>query len=340
MANLFFTGFNGSTVVTDFMDTTGFGGIISSTYGRHGNGLGGVYFESGFRFLKSLPSANTGVVVVGMEAHVTLFSNERPWLTAMDSGGTTHGEISIDENGTLRLYRGTYAGTLLATSAVGVMPNDTWKTVEWRIQVDDTTGVSEVRVDNVVVMTFSGDTRNGGTANVSKFQWDYNNYLQTWLDNLYINDDTGAAPHNTYYGGVRVDRVETAANSSVQFRPTGGGSNNETMIDDGETGTDATTYNQSITAGHRDLFTLSAPSGVGTILGVQVAAMARKLDTGTRTLRPVMVQGSASLLGTASALAVTTGVQRVATSVDPATSAAFADVSAVGSLLVGYEVVT
>lgn len=88
-----------------------------------------------------------------------------------DAGATVHLGLRRNNDGSLTAYRGGNAGnntgaTTLATSAAGVINLGTWYQLEIKITLDDVTGVFEVRVDNVAVITFAGDTKNAGTGTV------------------------------------------------------------------------------------------------------------------------------------------------------------------------------
>jgi hypothetical protein len=81
----------------------------------------------------------------------------------------------------------------------------------------------------------------------------------------------------------------------------------------------------------------AAPSSV--VLGVVARAIARKNDTGTRTVRTLVKSGT--VLTSGSTVALNTGYNEYSQYLytDPNTGVAFAS-SSINSLLIGYEIVS
>jgi hypothetical protein len=137
---------------------------------------------------------------------------------------------------------------------------------------------------------------------------------------------------------VQVTRVDTSADDTVQFTPLSGG--NESNIDDGNTPDDDTSYNSSSTVNHKDLFSVSGyslPAGTNTIVGVALHVVT-KVDSGARTLRPVIKSSTTTSNGTATVLSTSYGELSMIASVDPHTSAAWADATAINAMKIGYEI--
>jgi len=326
MSNLFFTGFEGITDASD----VGFGAnTVDGTGGRFGNGMRG-----GGDYRKDI-TANVNTVFAGAALYGTLPGSSATLFSIRDSSGTVHCTVLVLSTGAVRLDAG--AATGVATSAAGVIASATWFYCEVKVLVHDSTGILECRINGTVVATFSGDTRNGGTAEVGRVHL-CDNFASNRVDDVYINDDQGSAPHNTYYGDIRVDRVLTSADSSVQFTPLS--STNESNIDD-TTPDDDTTYNQSSTAGHKDLFTLSGYSpGGGTILCIKTRVKAKKTDAGTRDFRSLLKSGATTSNGSTVGMSTSFAWFEQYDYEDPDTAAAWANAAAVNAALVGYEIVT
>jgi hypothetical protein len=332
MANLFFTGFNGSTVVADFLDTGT--GTISGTYGRFGNGLG-----NGHSYSKVLPAAYAGVVYFGGAFKFPLLGAEAVFATIKDSAANAHWCMTVDASGVIRIRLGeSTGGSLLATSAAGAWVSDAFQYLEFASKVHDSLGVAEIRVGGIVVATFAGDTRNGGNAETYRFSFNPGaNWTINGFDDFYINDDQGSAPHNTYYGDVRADQAPLSADSAVDFVPLS--STNVSNVDDA-TPDDDTTYNASSTPGDVDLFTLSGYSaGAGVILGVRTRVKAKKTDAGARTFRSKISSGGTPSNGATAGLATSYAWHEQYDYVDPDTGVAWANSAAINATLVGYEVV-
>jgi hypothetical protein len=328
MANLFFTGFEG--IANGQTARRGSSSNAPIVTGRFGNGV--ACDSSSF-----VSPLWTGVseVIAGI-AHKPAAGNNT--ILEFREGATVHVYVRVDvANLRYQVYHG--GGTLLQSSANSSLTVGSWSYVELRSVIHDTTGVVELRVNGVSVGVVTGlDTRNGATGVVDRVALT-GAVGSAVTDDFYVNDTTGSAPHNTFYGDIRVDRVDTAADSSVQFTPSA--STNESCIDDGNAPDDDTTYNASSTAGHKDMFTVSgytAPSG--TILGVAVRTVVRKTDAGARTFNNVVDSGGTVVESTPVSLSTSYIEHTQSLYTDPDTGVAWANAAAINALLIGYEIDT
>jgi hypothetical protein len=329
MANLFFTGFAGIDNSTrgELIDVSG--GITAS--GRFGQGM------QGNDFMKSFVTAD-GTIIVGMAVRTAFNPSSDRVLMAFAEGTTQHVQLSLGAGGVMKVWRGPQSAQL-GSNIPTVMPVDgTWHYVEMKAYIHDSAGTVDVQFDGVNVFSISGqDTQNGGTGICDRFYHDVGNFLGTFLDDFYINDGTGSAPHNTFYGDVRCDAVATVAEgSTVDFTPSTG-TDNEANIDDGNSPDGDTTYNESATVGHRDLFTLGGFSTSGAILGVRTRARTRKTDAGARNMRTVVKSGSATSLGTPKAQSTSYSETSQLDTVDPNTGVAWT-AAGINAAEVGYEI--
>ncbi len=151
----------------------------------------------------------------------------------------------------------------------------------------------------MVVVTFTGDTRNGGTGVMNRLELHglvrSDNIGFAYFDNLTINTTTGAAP--TGYPGAR--RIETLLPTSTLaegFSRSNAGLAPHELV--GEAQLDATSFMASATPGARDEYGLAGlagtPTGIDAV--VLVAHLARS-DAGGRTLRANILSGSSRLTG-------------------------------------------
>lgn len=204
-------------------------------------------------------------------------------------GGTTHIEIKFDGSGHLTVARG-INGTVLATGTA-VLAVSTYYWLEVKVTVDDTNGYVEVRVNEAVDSTFTGDTRNGGaTGLLDRFQ-QFTPYLgasgngRSYLDDFVLLDTTGGV-NNDFLGDTRVE-VKLAngnGNSSDLVGSDGNSIDNYLLINeippDGDT-----TYVESSTTGDEDTYEYADIGSVsGQVFAVQVCPYARKTDGATRTI--------------------------------------------------------
>jgi hypothetical protein len=210
-----------------------------------------------------------------------LFGNETGDVVRFfDNDNATQCYVSVTSGGIIQLYRGT---TLLASSS-NAIPNGSWNFIEIRLSIANSGGVFEVRVNEQVWVSFTGDTQQSTTLSTANRIILYGRDVHVAYDDLYICDGTGST-NNTYLGDVRIDTVRpNAPGAAANFSRQGGAANWEN-VDDTLTDADSS-YNFSNTVGHKDCFDCAnLPSIVGTIFGVQVSLAARKDDAGSRTLR-------------------------------------------------------
>ena len=340
MANLFFTGFEGITtaqVPRRFPGSSATGAFIGTSHGRFGNGVRA--FSSTRPAVRGTIPATTGPIFVGFAVRFTGTASTR----FLDIRGASNPHVIGWWNASLSRIeiRGPDDTSVLVASDTNSVVSGVFVYFELSCTVSDASGALELRLNNASVDTASGVDTKGADATITTVDLiESGSFGSTVvvMDDWYVNDSTGSAPHNTFYGDVKVLRVNTAANSSVQFTPNA--STNQSRIADTDPDDD-TTYNESTTATHRDLFTVSGfAEPTGAILGVAVRTVARKTDAGGRTFNAVAQSGATVVTGTPTEMATSYTEHNHTMVVDPNTSAAFANAAAVNGLLIGYEIAT
>ncbi len=253
-------------------------------------------------------------------------------LIGGDGGSTWHLGLTFNPNSIL-LFRGNFSTYL--TGATMVFAPNVFYYIEMSATIHDTTGTCEVRVNGSTVINFTGDTRNGGGATVDTVGFLSYGAYYTYVDDLYICDDSGSAPYNTFLGDVRIHSlVPDGAGSSTQMTPSSGA--NYTTVD--ELIYSATDYVRG-SAGQVDLYTASdLPAGVGTIYGVQTNAVVKKTDAGLLTGRTKLKSGTTTVNGTAATLGTTDSVITDTRQLNPDTSTAWNSTS-VNAMEIGVEAV-
>jgi hypothetical protein len=258
----------------------------------------------------------------------------RPYIFLCgDAGATTHLSLGMTNNG-IYLYRGALA-TLIGQYNFGVTTNIFYN-FEISATINDTTGNVVVRMNGITVISYTGDTKNAGTnSTIDAFGLGANGGMTAIIDDLYICDDSGAAPYNTFLGDVRVQTlVPNGAGSSTQFTPSTGA--NYTTVD--ELPYSSTDYVYSNTSGQRDTYTVSDLTGTPTIYAVQNNVVAKRSDAGAISLRPAIKSGASVYYGTTVALGTSDGTLTDLRTLDPNTSSTWT-VSGVNALESGFEVV-
>jgi hypothetical protein len=257
-------------------------------------------------------------------------------LRFTDIDGTVQAAVSIGNDGTIRVYRGTVSsGTLLATSTSS-LPILGWNFVEVKLTIADSGGNFEVRVNESTWINFTGDTKQSSTQTTAVRVQLWGRGSDNGIDDLYICDGTGSA-NNTFLGDVRVDTVRpTGVGNYSEFSKQGSASNWDNL-DDTALDSDST-YNYSNTVGHRDALDCgNLPSITGSIFGVQLNMAARKDDAGGRTIRSLTRVSSTDYEGSSQNVGTDYRVYRQLLEQNPNTTAAWTE-SEINTAEFGYKV--
>lgn len=187
-----------------------------------------------------------------------------------DGTVTTQLTVTISTSGRFSVYRGTPAGTLLASSTTGLTLVNTWYYLEFHCLIDDTVGAFELRLDGVNVVSGSGvDTRNGGTSpNVSAIEWSRPSTSSfMYLDDLYVTTGDGVGVSG-FQDEITIEGIVPNGNGNYSqlVGQDGDSTNNYLNVD--ERPFSAADYNGSPTAGQKDTYAYSnLTATTGNILG-------------------------------------------------------------------------
>jgi hypothetical protein len=316
--------------------------------GRPSNPYTGAVFAwiaggfGGYCLVASVPGSPATVVVgARLWANLSVASPvTNPILINFSDGSTNHITVTFSNaDGSVSARRGASNGTVLGTSATGLVSDKVWAYWEFKVTVDDTNGGVWIRKDGVDVLRLGAfavspatlDTRDGAAAQVTVIRWASNhlgsgantNIANTSLgiDDVYICDTSGVAPYNDFLGASRsIELLPNAAGASAQWTPSAG--TNHEAVDDPNIHDGNTTYVESGTAGHRDLYNLTTAT-VSSVLAVKTIAVARRTDAGPTTIELSVRSGSATADSAGKTLADTFGEHAETFLINPATSASF-----------------
>lgn len=259
-----------------------------------------------------------------------------------DAGASVQIYVGIKDS-RWTVWRGS---TIIIQSPVTAVPLSGWYWVEAKVTVHGSSGYVELRVNEVVIGTFSGNTKNTGTSNqvdtvrmsgpafggpvggnpvANPFYW----------DDLVIMNALGSSL-NDFIGERRVrSTAPIAAGASTQFTPTGSANNWDNVND---VPYNSATYNASSTTGQRDTYDMpNLDSASTSVLAVQLTTIALKSDAGAAALKPALKSSSTIAYGATMTLTASAAAQTDIFLVDPATSAAWLP-AAVGTMEIGAEV--
>jgi hypothetical protein len=260
---------------------------------------------------------------------------------AVGEGLTLHTELRLNGAGRVTVTRN---ATLLATGNTTTLATNTWYFIEYKTTISDSAGVVQVNINGASEgLTFvtgnatNQDTRNGGAGTVTSFTVYQQNNTAAGYAGVFILDSTGSNA-NDFIGPCQfVARRPTAPGNSAQFTPNFGP--NWSNVADEWPDSD-TSFNQSSTAGHIDLFEGdNIPVSSGTVVAIQHNIRARQDGGAARTIRPKTRISSTNYNGTTVATAGSYATILEPVSVSPATSSAWT-ISEIDGAEFGYELVS
>lgn len=345
MALLFTDGFDDGLVTQKWLSLESPPAIVT---GRHGSGIQLIDREQ--RLEKTITPSVTVICGFALNIAESFVSNmsTAPFYYyegivefVSDAGLTRQVLIITSPSGAIQIMRGTK--TIVATSTRTLNLNE-WNYIEVKVTVADSGGSCTVRVNGQEWVTYTGDTRDGGTsANIDLVALRSGAYNTSQRPNRNYDDfyicDTSGTVNNDFLGDIRVETLLPSGNgSSSQFVGSDGDSADNYLLVD-EAGTPVTTdYVSSGTVGQRDLYAFADSTAMsGIVKGVQVNAYAAKSDSALRTVSGVVRSGGVDSVSVGDALQTTYSPHLSIHEVDPATGAAWT-VDGVNNAEYGVEV--
>lgn len=251
-----------------------------------------------------------------------------------DSGGTRHLTFCLLTDGSVRVRRGTGAGTILGTSAIGLVVANVWFDLEMRVTIADAGGRVQVWIngDSTPVIDFTGDTKNAGTnTTVDQVLWSRANTGNMEVSDLVVRDDT------TFVGPLRVaTSLPTGAGTHTDLTPSPAVANYLNV--DEQTPDGATSFNAGVTEGDIDTYAMGdLPAGTWDVLAVQWTAHVQKSDAGAKFGRPVLRVGGTDYVGASQALPATYAARTEIFNTSPDTATTWTEAE-VDALEAGIEV--
>lgn len=188
------------------------------------------------------------------------------------------------------------------TTLIDVLPNQwfrgTWHYIELGVKIANSGGTIDLRQDGATIATFTGDTQNGGTDGlIDRVSFPGAGVGELRLDDIYINNEQGAAPDNGFWGDTRIfSSYPNGAGFYTQLTPTGSATNWQNVDEAGAAST--ADFNSHATDGNKDTYTFQdLPVSVGTIRAVEIRMNAEKSDVGVKGIRSVTRRSSTDSFG-------------------------------------------
>lgn len=219
------------------------------------------------------------------------------WL---DASGNTQVILVLGTDGAIIAYRG-YAwnlnggmGTFLARSLPCVRPQS-YNHIEAKLTVDPADGVLEVRVNQVTVLTFEGNTQATGNTESSQFitSAGYEFFVGIgafYLSDLFAWDDTGPY-NNDFIGDFKCYWLPPNSDTAQADWTPSTGATSFGVVDESPPN-DSDYLSIATTTGKTNLGLQDLPSDVIAVAAVVPLVRSWKTDAGTCDVAPGVVQGA------------------------------------------------
>lgn len=272
----------------------------------------------------------------GNSVNILAFADSLPNLSATTASNVnSHIAFRVETNGGLSVWRG---GTQIgSTTAAGTIPA-IYHRFETEIYIDDTSGTVVVKINEVQVFSFTGDTRNGATAGIQYwcFQANGGSGGDVSIDDVLVGANTG------FIGDVRIEKLTVTGNGSTVTGTAVGAATAAQAVDDVGMFNSDTDYVSNQTLNNIDLFTFSDLVGTPTsIIGIGIVVAARADGTNSKKIQTA-AKSSATTGLSGTDLTVFGQISYQAQSGfipnDPNTSAAWANAAAVNAAELGYKI--
>lgn len=249
--------------------------------------------------------------------------------------------FTISTDGTLNVKRAGPTGTLLGSSAAGLMVLNQWQYVEVQATINASTGTVLVRVNGTTVINLTAQNTKGSTVSTNVgclvgSLMSSGTGAASLIDDLYVCSGVG----DSFYGDCRVDTLYPNGNGSTNaWTGSDGDSTNNYLLVDEVGAPDTSDYVASSTSGQQDLYTLTDLAiSTQAIFAVQPTVYAAKTDATARQIQ-LLTRRNATTAQAAQTLDNLTIISPLnVLTTDPETSAAWTPTN-VNALQAGVQVV-
>lgn len=258
-------------------------------------------FSGGSWLQKALPNSST--VIVGFAMMCPQSSGATAQILQFNDLSQQQVYITLEANGQISAYGWQAFSTrpLLGTSTASFQYSGVWSYFEVKVVFSTTTtGSVTIKKDGVTILNVTGvQTAYFGHAYANSIvlsTGNSNNGEELDFDDIYICDGTGTV-NNDFLGDVHIAAlVPSGPGSSTQFTKVGAATNWQAVS---EIPPDQTSFVFDSTSGHKDMYTLTQLTRVGTVHGVQISSYAMKDAAGAVSVSHVANDGNTDMAGTA-----------------------------------------
>jgi len=216
------------------------------------------------------------IAIAGFAFYVTAGFGSNNDRLAQLSGTSQDGvHVLLDQSGNL-IARAVGFSTQ-AEESMPVNINQ-WYYIEIKGRLDSSNGIAQVRVNEQVLLDYTGYTLYSGSSTISNLYLSCYTYLRGRIDDVYVADDQGSDV-NDYLGDIRIDAVRpNGAGNYSQLTPSAG--NNYECVD--EDPYSATDYVEGANAGEKDSYSyVDVPTDLDdtAIIALQIKNNAKRTAT-------------------------------------------------------------
>jgi len=264
---------------------------------------------------------------------------QSPTMQFLDSAGDAMVTVYI-AGGNINVVTGQINSTTKIGLATARLFTNVWHYLEIKITFNVTSGAVVLKIDEQQVLSASGVTAPTASGELKPTViklGDGSTGKMTLMDDLYICDSLGSL-NNDFLGDIGIRRLDSATDGTTnEFTSTEG--NNFSAVNQDDPDGDST-YVESSTVGHNDLYTIDAVSGTpATINALQVVSTGKSDDGNPKGGRNMILSNSVEGLGPTYALTSTYVPYQSIHETDPNGGAAWT-VGGVDAAEIGVEVVS
>lgn len=219
-------------------------------------------------------------------------------IFASDNGTVQHVELRRNVGGTVSLV---VKGVVVGTTTSPVIFGSLYSYFELEALLDDTVGYANVYYNgaSTPLLTFSGDTKNGGVDTTFDTFYFRGASFQH-IDDIYCLNGAGAAPFNARIGDIRCWPVAPNGNGNYSqlIGSDGNSVDNYLHVDEAGAAASSADYNGSAVDGDKDTYAFANLVPVaGQIADMRHGFWALKTDAGAKSMRSVVRTGGADFTG-------------------------------------------
>lgn len=263
------------------------------TTGGRRNG-GRLFFnDDGDYVYKAIAQDDTYILGVAWYLHGDISNNQN--LIHFRSGTTDQVSVRFSNYATGVANICAYAnGTLLGTSAATDAVIDTWQYFEMKVYCHATAGTVEFKINGTTVLSLTSQNTDPASSGYIDGMILGGIDSDVSYDDFYLLDTSGST-NNNFLGDVKVITLLPTANGAYSQMTPSTGTNYEN-VDDPDL--DTTTYNTADALNEVDTFSVTTPTAMPDIYGLQVCSIWQNPDAGTRKIKNMVYKSTTAYLST------------------------------------------